>query len=429
MVSAPVALLAGLGGADTRGADALVCNDLLRDLKKVRGWVDAKTAEVTARLDQLARQGQSFGSETSNSRCSGMSAREASKHKGRADTIEAAKGFGDALAEGDVTAEHVDKLAAVAGHLDDEVRAALFDKTDELLEHATSNDPGRFGRHVRDLARRLERDAGISRDQQQRAATHLSITLNTGTGMYDLAGSLHPELGAKVKRALDLHVAAMIKRGEADQIPEFVNRTVNRRRLAADALGELIAAGHGEIRPTVADITVLVDEATLETGELHDHSVCESGDGAPLPIDSVRALLCLGRITPVYVDRNGTVLDLGRTTRTANRAQRRALRAMYRTCAVEGCDTPFDRCEMHHIDWWEHGGLTDLGNLLPVCAHHHHLIHTLRWHLHLSADRTLTITDQHGQVVMVTTPDMPHRGRGDQRRTKPSGANREPIAS
>jgi hypothetical protein len=73
------------------------------------------------------------------------------------------------------------------------------------------------------------------------------------------------------------------------------------------------------------------------------------------------------------VVRNGVVLyapgevDLGRATRLANRAQRRALRAMYRTCALPGCSVHFDRCHLHHIVWWRHDGRTDLANLLP-CA-------------------------------------------------------------
>ncbi len=69
--------------------------------------------------------------------------------------------------------------------------------------------------------------------------------------------------------------------------------------------------------------------------------------------------------------RNGVVLHapgeltLGRTTRLANRAQRRALRGLYRCCAIPGCSVAYDRCKLHHIIWWRHGGRTDLDNLLP----------------------------------------------------------------
>ena len=86
------------------------------------------------------------------------------------------------------------------------------------------------------------------------------------------------------------------------------------------------------------------------------------------------------QIVPIVV-RNGVILhapgtlDLGRSNRLANRAQRRALRGLYSTCAIPGCTVHFDRCKLHHIIEWEHGGLTDLANLLPICPHHHAMVH------------------------------------------------------
>ena len=54
--------------------------------------------------------------------------------------------------------------------------------------------------------------------------------------------------------------------------------------------------------------------------------------------------------------RNGVVIDapgelnLGRTTRLANRAQRRALRGLYATCAIPGCRVRYGRTKLHHVD-------------------------------------------------------------------------------
>ena len=56
-----------------------------------------------------------------------------------------------------------------------------------------------------------------------------------------------------------------------------------------------------------------------------------------------------------------------RRPRLANRAQRRALRGLYATCAIPGCRVRYSRTKLHHIIWWRHGGSTDLENLLPVC--------------------------------------------------------------
>jgi hypothetical protein len=104
------------------------------------------------------------------------------------------------------------------------------------------------------------------------------------------------------------------------------------------------------------------------------------------------------------VVRNGVVLyapgdlNLGRTTRLANRAQRRALRCLYRRCAVPGCSVGYDRCKLHHIVWWRNGGRTDLDNLLPVCSKHHAKIHNDGWIIQLGPQRELTLRLPDGSI-------------------------------
>ena len=104
------------------------------------------------------------------------------------------------------------------------------------------------------------------------------------------------------------------------------------------------------------------------------------------------------------VVRNGVVLhapgelNLGRSTRLAGKAQRRALRALYATCAIPGCAVRFDRCRIHHVRWWRHGGRTDLENLLPVCVHHHAKVHDAGWVVVLGPDRALEVRYPDGMV-------------------------------
>jgi len=109
------------------------------------------------------------------------------------------------------------------------------------------------------------------------------------------------------------------------------------------------------------------------------------------------AVACLGGVTPVVVGADGVRLFLGREARLANRAQRRALRVLYRTCAL--CEVPFDHCQIHHVSWFRLGGGTDVANLLPLCNRHHHLAHEGGWQLHLAPDRTLTITRPGGRAT------------------------------
>ena len=114
-------------------------------------------------------------------------------------------------------------------------------------------------------------------------------------------------------------------------------------------------------------------------------------------------------VHPVVVHRGVVLhapgqLDLGRSTRLANRAQRRTLRALYPTCAIPGCTTRYDLCKLHHVHWWEHGGSTDLHNLLPLCVTHHHAVHDRHWQLTLTPDRQLTITYPDGTTNRTGPP-------------------------
>jgi hypothetical protein len=80
------------------------------------------------------------------------------------------------------------------------------------------------------------------------------------------------------------------------------------------------------------------------------------------------------------------------------------LRAMYRTCAHPHCDTGFDWCDIHHITPWEHGGATDLHNLLPLCSRHHHLVHEGGWQLAMDDQRTVRFRSPDGTITIDGPP-------------------------
>ena len=134
-----------------------------------------------------------------------------------------------------------------------------------------------------------------------------------------------------------------------------------------------------------------------------------------LPTEVLHRLFPVADIHPVVVHRGVVLhapgqLDLGRSTRLANRAQRRTLCALYPTCAIPGCTTRYDLCKLHHIHWWEHGGATDLHNLLPLCVTHHHAVHHRHWQLTLTPNRQLTITYPDGTTNRTGPPRRhPHR--------------------
>lgn len=88
-----------------------------------------------------------------------------------------------------------------------------------------------------------------------------------------------------------------------------------------------------------------------------------------------RRLACTAKIIPAVLGGDSLPLDLGRSRRLFNPAQRLAMSVRDRTCRAEGCDIPADWCEAHHLQPWEQGGRTDIGDGVLLCSHHHHRIH------------------------------------------------------
>ena len=114
---------------------------------------------------------------------------------------------------------------------------------------------------------------------------------------------LDPETDARVAAALDAALAAERARHQDDDV-DFDH-------LQADALVGLIT-GARSLDQRVPEVTVLIDYDTLRHG-LHDRSVCETGDGQALPVDTVRRLCCDAAIVPIVLGGDGVPLDLGRT--------------------------------------------------------------------------------------------------------------------
>jgi hypothetical protein len=163
--------------------------------------------------------------------------------------------------------------------------------------------------------------------------------------------------------------------------------------LNAHALIRLLDGAAGSNKSGRAEFVVVIDaDAPHPTGPVAEFSI-------PVEIPP-RVLATLAGTADIHavVVCNGVVLhapgelNLGRSSRLANRAQRRALRGLYRTCGIPGCAVHYDRCKLHHVIWWRNGGRTDLDNLLPVCSQHHANIHNDGWTIELGPNRELTLS-------------------------------------
>ena len=349
----------------------------------------------------------------------------------RADTCSGIPELGAALSDGATTGDRIDTVVRATAGLSESERATVAKHGERLALAAGEQTATGFRKTVDRVVAQARTDDGLARLARQRRQARLRWWLDAD-GMWNLAGKFDPATGARMEGRLRNQINRIRAGGIPDTCP--TDPVDMQQHLAALALAELVgvrdtdtshdtnddsdaAAGSGQRatgsgptgvgsgdgtpnktgrpRPTgggeVPDVTVIIDERTLREGHKREGSIVDIGLGNfGLPVETIRRWACIGSITPVVVSADGVRLLLGRETRLANRAQRRALRVLYRTCAL--CETPFDLCQVHHVDWYTLGGNTDIGDLLPLCSRHHHLVHEGGWVLHLAPDRTLTIT-------------------------------------
>ncbi len=189
-------------------------------------------------------------------------------------------------------------------------------------------------------------------------------------GMYRLDAWLDPVGGAALKAAIESLSNPL---GAAD------HRTAKQRR--ADALVEMAqqAMDEGRLprrngaRPHIS-VNTTIEGLKGELGE----AASTLGSGMPISSKTVQRLACDSTLHRV-IKADSVVVDVGRATRTVSASQWRALKARHRTCAAPECDRPINMTSPHHIEFWARGGRSDLPNLLPLCYHHHRLVHEAGW--------------------------------------------------
>jgi Domain of unknown function (DUF222) len=275
---------------------------------------------------------------------------------------------------------------------------------------------------------------GVARLERQRRAIRLKSWTDKHSGMFRISGWFDPLSGLAVQGRLLAAMAAMFANG----IPEFApddpgERQDFLRALALIALTAGVTNGKAGSANTSAasgskddatdlawvpfgnsgpprfgrpEMIVVVDFTNLD---VHGRPTVDWGSPISVPFACVEDLSRNALITKVVVNNGNVVdpegeLDLGRTTRLANAPQRRALRALYSTCAVPGCNVRFEFTKPHHVKWWRHGGATNLGNLLPLCSVHHTNAHH-GWNVSLGPNRQLTIMLPSGEVMSTGPPN------------------------
>jgi len=319
----------------------------------------------------------------------GLTPREARDMVARTEVVESLPALGEALAQAATTTAHLDVLARAMRTAAPE-REAFAALLPELAESATSMRVADFAQLCRETARSVLADGGISIFERQRRSVFLRGRFDTEGGL-NLSGYLDPERGAALWSRIEQIREQMFHQGDEAQVELMPWVEPNEHR-AALALVHLTSSGtnttsdldndHEASSHARAEVVVHVDLTSLTDGH-HAHTTARTVFGGDLPVATIRRLACEAEIIPVVLGGHGVPLDVGRSRRLATANQRRALEAFHSTCAVPDCAVPFHHCQIHHIDYWESGGSTDLDNMVPLCSRHHHAVHEGGWEISL----------------------------------------------
>ena len=268
---------------------------------------------------------------------------------------------------------------------------------EELLELARAGTAAHVEKLVR-AWRRADRLAEAEEEERRHQSRGLRAWVDED-GMVVVRGRLTPEAGAALMKALQAAGEKLYQAADEERRGE-----VSAEQRRADALG-LVAesALEGGLDPgTRGDryqVVVHVEAAALEAEHEEGQSVME---GRYVYAETSRRLACdCARVVMTHGP-DGSILDVGRLTRTIPPALRRALAVRDGGCRFPGCGLKL--CEAHHVEHWADGGATKLDNLLELCRRHHRAVHEEGYRVELADGGEAVFRRPDGRVIPHVPP-------------------------
>ncbi len=308
----------------------------------------------------------------------------------RAATLTAVPSLTAPLESGALQAAHIDTVAKVLRTVDEKHTHAFSAALPTLIEEAAASNatPDDLARTLNRAARALENDDGMTRFTQQRRDTALHTWTDKRTGMFRLSGRFDPLSGVVLHGHLQAMVAALFSERVPSTCPTDPGAKQDHLRALAllalvvqqQASGLTVVPNNSEASPDssfsenesddASDSDADSSRAGAGIGDLDEWSeffqagpsklgrpeivvvvdvrqeTLDANRGSPvvdwgLPVEvpqrALEDLFQRADAHPVIVHK-GVVLrspgeiNLGRTTRLASRAQRRALRALPDVC-------------------------------------------------------------------------------------------------
>ena len=281
-------------------------------------------------------------------------------------------------------------LSTGALSLDQVAAAAEFAtrETDaELARVAVGRAPSQIALAARTLA-----PPKVDDDQELYERRALSMTWTRGKRELAISGRLPLEQGAAFEQAIwNIAKPQRALDKQAGTILEW-------RQSAADALVTLARCGgtDGGVKrsPTTLIVHLSDDQPPLLEG------------AGPLSPETAERLACDAR--RLTIKPRGRDLVHSRVGRCASYAQQRALhKRSDGHCQYPGC-TAERELEAHHLHPVEHGGKTELDNLILLCPRHHKLLHD--HHIRTSGNGQQPVfADEAGRAITTNQPHAPPR--------------------
>ncbi|MZE77269.1 DUF222 domain-containing protein, partial [Streptomyces sp. SID5475] len=205
----------------------------------------------------------------------------------------------------------------------------------------------------------------------------------TEDGMATWTAFLPTPQAAQLDAAVDAHAATFGDDG----------RTLNQKRV--DALYDLVVnrpagdATPGGRSAAVVQVTVSLDTligADEEPGQLKGYG--------PISATAAREVaFAPGTIWRRLIThpKTGLLVKTDPTTYKPTAEAQRHVTARDMTCTFPSCQMPAHRCDLDHIQPFDHqdpqaGGATEPDNLMPLCRRHHLLKHRTEWQVQRNPD-------------------------------------------
>ncbi|GGO77661.1 HNH endonuclease signature motif containing protein [Nocardioides deserti] len=376
--------------------------ETLLETTRLRAQVEALELKLAAEADRRA-VGDKVGATDTTSWWGHETKqdRPAAKRRMRlAESLDRHASTAAALAHGVISVDHAKVITECVDRLPDDLDDASIPERAEkhLLNEALDCDPKSLAilaKHVLTVVAPEigeERDARALEREEREARANAWLTMAPdGKGSYRGKFSIPTMQGAMLRKMLLAFAApkhqAATKDGDAEQ--DQVERRPSPERMG-DAFCELIERLPAHKLPKVgglnASIIVLLDFTGLKSDV--GRAVLETGE--PISASLARRMACEAGLIPAVLGSRSELLDLGRTARLFNGAQRLGMVITQRVCTALGCDWPAHLCHAHHDDSWLSGGRTDLDKGRLLCPRHHARIHDPRFETTIHPDNQVT---------------------------------------